>query len=104
MNKSGQGGIADTLTAPNANVPAQISQLALIPLMERRAPARRASEDLLQIPQARMDCDVIKAGLWCYKGSVTPLPSLCNDTWLTSRGHLADAWHIPGRYPATSPL
>ena len=78
------------LPAPNAYVPAQISQLALIPLMERRAPARRASEDLLQIPQARLDYGVIKAVLWCYKGSVTPLPSLCNDIWLTSRGYLAD--------------
>ena len=78
------------LTAPNANVPAQISQLALIPLMERRAPARRASEDLIPITQTRLDCGVIKAGLWRYKDSVTPLPSLCNDTWLTSRGHLAD--------------
>ncbi|MCI7120001.1 MAG: hypothetical protein MR933_09495 [Prevotella sp.] len=92
------------LTATNTNVPAQISQLAFIPLMERRAPARRASEDLLPITQARLDCGVIKAVLHHYKGSVTPLPSLCNDTWQTSRRHLADAWHTPGRYPATSPL
>ena len=73
--------------------------------MERRAPARRASEDLLPITQARLDCGVIKAGLWRYKGSVTPLPSRDNDTWQTSRGHLADTLlhhHYKGLYVTAS--
>lgn len=33
----------------------------------------------------------IKAGLHHYKGSVTALPSRDNDTWQSSRGHLADS-------------